>query len=617
MILTALNELAEREGLVANPHYEEKAIGYVLIVNAAGRLVDVQSLSESAEGKKATKKYFLVPRPLPGARRSGTRIDPNFLVDNASFVLGMNAPGDETKRYEAEELEARLSGFRALITEAEVATNGDAGLRAVGLFLDDVMQEKQIVPIEDQLNKLKSNDLIAFRFAPDVDTLVHERPVVREYWNRHRASRAIPEGGGKTAFTCLATNRPCQPVDKHPLIKKVPGGTPSGVALVSFNNETLESYALERNENAPISREAAEAYTTALARLLDENYPDPKSRAPMPRRNVRLSDDTVVVFWSRNESPAIDLFEESVRQADPEAVGALYSATWKGRPIKLDDPSEFYALTLSGGQGRATIRGWFESTVRDVMCNVRQHFKDLKILGPGREQQSFPLGQLLQRTAVQGKADNIAPNLAAVVFEAILKGWSYPRMLLDASIRQFRRPEREKKKELYAMLDRAALIKAYLVRAKRLGRLPSDFPEVKPMLDKDCTAQAYRLGRLFAVLEKLQADATNAGTTIRDRFYGAASATPAVVFPQLLRKAPHHYKNSGRPVFYETEVQEIMGALQPPQPFPPTLSLEEQGLFAVGYYHQRQALFTKRPDPNREGSGSAESEDSSTPDQGA
>jgi CRISPR-associated protein Csd1 len=379
-------------------------------------------------------------------------------------------------------------------------------------------------------------------------------------------------------------------VDKHPLIKKVPGGTPSGIAFVSFNNETFVSYGLEGSENAPVSRQAAEAYTTALTRLLDDNYPDPKHRTPMARRNFRISHDTAVVFWSRNGSAALDLFAESLQHADPEAVAALYGAPWKGQRVSLDDPSAFYALTLSGGQGRGTIRGWFESTVREVLHNVKRHFDDLNIVRPAAEaDRPFPLWQLLRRTAVQGKNENIHPNLAAAVFGAVLKGLAYPRMLLDATVRRARA-------ERTVFSDRAALLKAYLVRAKRLGVLiDPNFPEVKPMLDKDCPTPAYRLGRLFAVLEKVQADATNASTTIRDRFYGAASATPVVVFGQLLRKAPHHLAKLNHAPFYEKLIQEIMCALQPPSPFPTTLTLEEQGLFAVGYYHQRQDLFTKRP----------------------
>ncbi len=612
MILTALKELAEREGLVANPHYEEKAVAYVFVLNNDGRLLGIQPLSDTPQGaKKVVKRYCLVPRPLPGARRSGTKIDPNFLVDNASFAIGINAPGDkEKKSYDAAALAERLSEFRALVGTAEYGTNNDAGLSAVRLFLDDLLSGRQVVPLEGLLSNLKTNELLAFRLSSDMGRFVHEREAVRDYWNRLRASKSSPQEGACASFTCLVTNRSCEPVDKHPLIKKVPGGTPSGVALVSFNNETFESYGLERNENAPVSREAAEAYTTALGRLLDENYPDPKTRAPMPRRNFRLSDDTTVVFWSRHESPVIDLFAQSVQQADPEAVKALYCATWKGQPLKLDDPSEFYALTLTGGQGRATIRGWFESTVRDVMRSVAQHFKDLEIdAGGGELKRAFPLWVLLRKTAVQGKAENVGPNLATSVFEAILKGWAYPRMLLDAAIRRTR-----SERSMYT--DRAALIKAYLVRAKRLGRLNSvdpNFPEVIPMLDRECPSPPYRLGRLFAVLEKIQEEATKA--TIRERFYGAASATPIVVFPQLLRKAVHHFKNSWRPVFYEREVQEIMSALKPEQPYPRTMTLEEQGLFALGYYHERQDLFTTRAG-NEAGPPNADTNNTSTPNQG-
>ena len=546
MILTALKVLAEREELVMNPHFEEKAVGYVLIVNEAGRLLGVQPLSEPAlGGKRAVRKYFLVPRALPGARRSGTRIDPSFLVDNASFVLGINAPGDkEKKSYSAEELTERLSGFRNLVAAAEAGTNGDPGLRAVRLFLDDLLAGKQSVAVPE---KVKSNELFAFRLPSEIETLVQERAMVREYWARFRESKVTPEEQTEDSFQCLISGISCLPAKKHPLIKKIPGGTSSGIALVSFNEATSWSYGFDDKErkhlNAPVSQYAADCYTTALARLLDDSYPNPKTRAPMARRNFRLSDDTTVVFWGRNESPVIDLFAESLNQADPEAVAALYSSTWKGRPVKLDDTSEFYALTLSGGQGRATIRGWFESTVRDVMQNVSRHFIDLRIIRPPQEEdRPFPLHRLLRCTSLLGKADNIAPNLASIFFEAILKGWPYPRLLLEAAVRRART-------ERSVFSDRAALIKAYLVRARRLGRLSSDFPEVKAMLNTDCPDQAYRLGRLFAVLEKVQADATNASTTIRERFYGAASATPVVVFSQLLRKRHTTLPNSITPRF--------------------------------------------------------------------
>jgi CRISPR-associated protein Csd1 len=245
-------------------------------------------------------------------------------------------------------------------------------------------------------------------------------------------------------------------------------------------------------------------------------------------------------------------------------------------------------LTLSGGQGRGTIRGWLETTLGAVLRNVRHYFDDLDIARPAHDEgKPRPLLALLRQLAVQGKLENIPPGLAAELFADVLDGQPFPRLLLDSAVRRTRA-----ERTLYP--DRASLLKAYLLRARRAGLLPQSFPEVKPMLDTDCKHPAYRLGRLFSVLEKVQADATNATTTIRDRYYGAASATPVVVFPQLLRKAPHHLAKLDSSVFYEKLIQEICDGLQPPRPFPSTLTLEEQGLFAVGYYHQRQSLFTKR-----------------------
>jgi CRISPR-associated protein Csd1 len=181
----------------------------------------------------------------------------------------------------------------------------------------------------------------------------------------------------------------------------------------------------------------------------------------MPKRNFRLSDGAVVVFWSKGADEVVDLFADTVGQGEPAAVEALYRATWKGKPVSLDDPAAFYALTLSGGQGRGTIRGWLETTLGAVLRNVKQYFDDLDIIRPTHDaERSRPLLGLLRQLAVQGKMENIAPGLAADVFAAVLSGQSFPRLLLDTTIRRTRA-----ERSLYA--DRAALIKAYLLRARR------------------------------------------------------------------------------------------------------------------------------------------------------
>src|SRR5262249_26619764 len=304
--------------------------------------------------------------------------------------------------------------------------------------------------------------------------------------------------------------------------------TKGGVPLTSINTEAFESYGLGDVGCAIVSSEAADAYEKALNRLLADGYPNPTDGTPMPRRNVVLADDTVVVFWSKGDPAAVDLFSDAVGTGGPSAVEAVYQSSWKGRLFDLSDPSAFYVLTLTGGQGRGTVRGWHETTLGAVLTNLKRYFLELDIVRPPQDEgKPRPLLGLLRQLAVRGKLDNVPSGLAAELFAAILAGRPFPRAVLDAAIRRVR-----SERTIYS--DRASLIKAYLCRARRAGRLAPQIPEVKPMLDEECSSPAYRLGRLFAVLEKVQQDATNASATIRDRYYGAASATPVVVFPQLL-----------------------------------------------------------------------------------
>lgn len=649
MILKALKDLADREGLLVNPNYEPKPVAYLIVIDENGRCLKIRdTFTVDGTGKgKPKAKSFMVPRPFPGARRSGVDIDPGFLVDNASFILGLNVCSikfdnmtetlhrnlvkmpdikydegtkkiifggmladqqifelreltndkkwgkvvteiSKANKYSQSELEKRKTAFAELIQAAEEKTK-DVGLKAVRLFLESILEPDNDIDIPIDIT---ANALFGFIYEPDIDQLVHQRPAVIEYWGQYRAQTGKQIANDQSRFNCLVTGAPCIPVDKHPLIK-VPGGTPSGVALVTFNDNAFESYGLIRNENAPVSRSSAEAYTTALRRLLDWSYPNPVDGSPLPKRNVKLSNDTIVVFWSREESEFLDFFSDAV-EANPEAVEAVYESAWKGRHVPLDNPTAFYALTLSGAQGRATIRGWFESTVKDVAANVKQHFEDLKIVYPGNADGQLSSLRRLLRSTVSSKVDNpdkqIHPNLAKDMFEVIVKGYPYPRIILDAVIRRICAEQGNERQNVTP--ERAALIKAFLVRGKRFNQIPNNIPEVKIMLDKECNSTAYRLGRLFAVLERLQQKAIGASTTIRNRYYGAASATPVVVFAQLLRKAPHHLAKRDDAPFYEKLIQEILSPLPPENAFPSTLTLEEQGVFALGYYHQRQDLFS-------------------------
>lgn len=269
----------------------------------------------------------------------------------------------------------------------------------------------------------------------------------------------------------------------------------------------------------------------------------------------------------------VNLFSSLLDSPTEEAVRQLFLAPHEGRePASLKD-ARFYCLLISGGQGRATLRGLHTQTLGAAEQNVREYFRMLDI----GQDAPFPLWVLLRSLALQGKTDNLSPNLAADFFLAILFGRPFPRAVVSAAVARCR-TERKVTRE------RAAILRACLIRNQKL--------EVTVSLDKENMQPGYRLGRLLAVLERLQGDAQRSlNKTIVDRFYGAASTRPATVFPSLIRLAQHHLAKTSSPGFHQINLGEVLDGIAA---FPVTLRLEEQGLFALGYYHQRQEFFRPR-----------------------
>lgn len=254
-----------------------------------------------------------------------------------------------------------------------------------------------------------------------------------------------------------------------------------------------------------------------------------------------------------------------------------------GQALPGIDPNvKFYILGLSPNASRLSVRFWHVSTIGDISAKIGQHFKDLSIIKTYNEDPEFPgMWHLLRETAVLRKTDNISPILVDAVIRSILTGAAYPQSLLASVINRIRADQT-------INYLRSAIIKACLVRKHRIKGIPM---EVGMALNTENKSVAYRLGRLFAVLEKAQKDAIpGAGATIKDRFYGSAFATPRKVFPQLLRLAQHHIQKSAFGHLVDKKIEEIVEEIQD---FPAHLNLYDQGLFALGYYHQRQAFFVK------------------------
>jgi CRISPR-associated protein Csd1 len=234
-------------------------------------------------------------------------------------------------------------------------------------------------------------------------------------------------------------------------------------------------------------------------------------------------------------------------------------------------------LGLAPNAARIVVRFWQEGPVRDFASHIARHFRDIEIVAPGFEKPYLPLYRLLNSTALQNKGENVPPDMAGDTMRAILTGRPYPAMLLQAAVRRCRA-------ERQVNYPRAAIIKACLNRLSA--------KELTMSLDLDNTDPGYRLGRLFSALERVQSAAQpGINATIRDRYYGAVSSSPASVFPVLLRLKNHHLAklDGGLATWYEKLFGEIVAGITA---FPPQLSLKEQGLFAIGYYHQQQDFFT-------------------------
>jgi CRISPR-associated protein Csd1 len=593
---------------VSDPDYEFKPVAWIVPVSESSELLPFRPTRESipAVGKKKPRvvaKSFRVPRQ-PG-RTSGDVAF--FLCDKSEYALGVLPNDGNTPARSAEKLATRFALFREGVRVCYGAT-ADEGVRALLGALDGIANGRQRVTLPVDC---AANDLFAFVFAPDGDVLLHDRPLVRQYWASQRAREL---GDDAAQFQCTVTGDVMPAPANFPRVKRVPGGTSSGVALVSFNAPAFESYGFSSNENAPISRAAAEAAATALQRLLHASYPDPRpghEGRTLPTRHVRLSADTVVCFWADREDEFVDVFAPLLEVSDPQLVGDMYQSVWRGRSVAVGDTNAFYGLTLSGAQGRMIVRDWFETSVETVAANVALHFADLavarntptpkgKTLPP-----QLPLRALLGALAPFGRSDAIPAGLAADTVHAALHGTPYPLSLLQRAIERARA---EIGKDEWADLERrdarASLVKAVLQRRRRAG-LSTGYPELTTNMDPNNTNHGYLLGRLMAILERLQQLALgDPNASVVDRYFSAASASPRIVFVRLLKNARHHArkardepKTSGTARWLERLIDDIADRFEPKRNgFPAYLSLEDQGLFVLGYHQQRHALWSRRED---------------------
>ena len=553
--------------------YSLEKISYAIVLSPEGDMLDVQPLLDTS-GKKP--RPSLKPVPQAVVRSSG--IVSNFLWDKTAYVFGVkrdaNGNGNIVSAREHENFRNHNMNLLRGID--------DEGLKAFLKFLEDWRP--------DRFDELRNADEVldtnvVFRLESQMKFL-HEHPAADEIWLNHLSLGARENDSTRQ---CLVTGETEKPERVHAKIKGVRGAQSSGASIVSFNLDAFSSYGKSQGGNAPVSPRAAFAYTTALNYML----------TPNSGRSVLIG-DTSTVFWAEATGDGIeaeraeDLFsmilEPSVTDDTETAeLSKKLESIAQGRPLsdidtKLNEDSRFCILGLAPNASRLSIRYWIEDSFGNLARQAVQHFEDLRIEPVPWKVPPAPW-RLLLETAAQGKGDNIQPTLSGALMRSILEGSSYPRSLFGAVIARIRAD-----KEINGI--RAAICKAFLTRNYRLGSETEDIPM---SLDKREPNAAYRLGRIFAVYEDIQqaAQGGSTNTTIKDQYFGAASATPASVFPIIARKAMHHLASirkdgkGGLACWFEGQVESILDGME--TSFPKSLRLEDQGRFAIGYYHQKSS----------------------------
>lgn len=579
--LTAYYEQLVRQGKLSAPGWDDSfKVSYELRLNDAGQLLRVVSLLTE---KTVGKKTVLAPRAMrvPAHEKRSSGIAANFLCDNSTYLLGADEKGKPERAADC---------FKACAKLHHTILDGvdSPAARALLAYFDswDPAQAAAHPLLAEQWKEITGNANLIFGYeATDHShSFVNDDLAIQNAWQAHYNDRSADSDMGQ----CLITGK-YAPIERtHPNISGVPGAQSSGAALVSFNAPAFCSYGHEQGDNAPVSKYAAFAYTTALNRLLAD------------RSHCKHVGDTTILCWAENAEPvyqdAMSMFlfgadeAAGIQESDVQAALKRLSA---GQTVpflekELSPDQHFYLLGLAPNAARLSVRFFLRDTFGSFAQNLQKHAEEMEIDCSEKEKfRTLPIWAVVNETTrtVPGQPAKPSPQLAGDLLRAVLTGGRYPATLLNGVTLRIRA-------EQNVTRGRAAVIKAYY-----LCNYPTELnKEVYTVSLNETTNVPYLLGRLFSVLEAVQ-KAANPGinTTIKDRYFNAACATPGMSFPTLLRLSQKHLRklNDGLATHYDKQITELMAQL-PESGFPARLSLPDQGKFTIGYYHQTQKRYVKK-----------------------
>ena len=575
--LVGLHERLVADGAAPAFGFSRENISYGVVLSPDGEVVDVQDIRDTS-GRISRPSRRVVPRPV---KRTGQSV-PNFLWDKTAFALGVKRdPGTREPVCVVGEHAAFKDFHRRMLATCE-----DEAALAFLRFLDR-WRARDFQSLRHAEGMLDAN--IVFRLDGAALEFLHERPFVQDIWLNH----LVEEEGAKGL--CLVTGHRAAIARLHPSVKGVAGAQSSGASMVSFDKDAFKSFGKERGANAPVSERAAFAYTASLNTLLERNS----------KRRIQIGDATTV-FWAevaRDDTRAaaaedlLSLLVAPPTDAEETAeVADKLTAVAEGRPLAevdpdVDEDTRFCVLGLAPNAARVSIRFWHRNTIGELAHRIAEHWRDLR-LEPAPRRTPPAVWRLLKETAAQGKAQNIPPTLGGALMRAILGGGRYPRSLLAAVVGRMRA-------DGTVSPLRAAVLKAYVRRAERLTRPEDDTEDCLVSLNHTSENIAYNLGRLFAAYAYAEKSLAPRNATIRDKYAGAASATPRRVFPLLMHGYEHNRaglaksdgQKRGAGVRADQAVGQIIERLPGDKSLPTSLPLEDQARFFVGFYHQERAFY--------------------------
>ncbi|EET62043.1 CRISPR-associated protein, Csd1 family [Marvinbryantia formatexigens DSM 14469] len=573
MILQALvnyYETLQSAGKIAQQGWCQAKVSFALNLDEGGRLKGIISLkTENTVGKKKVVLPAVKMVPEMVTRSSG--ISANFLCDNSKYLLGIDAQGTGKRVLEC--FEAAKNRHLEILKSAE-----GKFASAVKAFFStwEPQRAKEYPALQEMWEEITGGGNLIF-VMDDEDAQDDEE--IRRAWKEFLDG----ESSGREGI-CMVTGKKTEIARIHSTIKGVQGAQSSGAALVSFNGLAFESYGKEQSYNAPVGKYAAFAYTTALNYLLAQ------------RDYVFRFGDTTVVFWAEDGEEAYqEVFGWSLEppKDNQEEIKNIFKNLRLQKAIniegiELNKNQRFYILGLAPNAARLSVRFYYEDSFGNLLENMQKHYQRMELVKPSWEEREYlGTGAMLYETVNQKSKDKKpVPNLPGALLRAILSDSRYPENLYSSTLIRIRAEQGK------VTWGRAAIIKAYLIKNHQLEK-----EENFVGLNEETNDTAYVLGRLFAVLEAVQEEANpGVNATIRDRYFNAACATPGAVFPILMKLKNSHIRKIerqkiGKKVYLENLLTQLMGKIED---FPKRLTLEEQGHFILGYYHQVQKRYEKR-----------------------